>query len=85
MPGSLGDALFVIILGAILFFLSLAMSGMIGRWIVNWLHYGDDIFFGYCICFCFWVVVISFGIFFARGNALPESLLWLLGWPEPHK
>ena len=98
MPGLLGlgpwgdGFILFIIIGPILFFLSLIPSCIIGGWITDWLHWygtGDDIFIGYCLCFCFWVVVISFGIFLARGNAAPEfllrPLLWLLGWPEPHK
>ena len=88
MPGALGAGLVFIIFGAILVFLSLAVSGMIARRI-NDGSLGDDEFVGLCIFFCFLAVVIFFVIFFSRGNALPEfllrPLLWLLGWPEPHK
>ena len=90
MPGSLGLLLIVIILGAMLFFLSLIAIAPLGQWIAcRWGYGGEAEFWGYCLLFCFWVVVFSFVIFFSRGNALPEfllrPLLWLLGWPEPHK
>ncbi len=72
----LGAGVVVIFFGVFLVLLSFPAFTSLGQWIAcRWGYAGEADFWGYCLFFCFWVVVFSFVIFFPRGNALPEFLL----------